>query len=62
MLTTLILPGLMIFVVYSIMGDALLNKFGGDSEYTPIVYVNEIPESINNLFNASELKARKEII
>lgn len=59
MLTTLILPGLMIFVVYSIMGDALLNKFGGDSEYTPIVYVNEIPESINNLFNASELKLEK---
>lgn len=59
MLTTLILPGLMIFVVYSIMGDAILNQFGGDDNYVPIVYVNEIPASVEELLNISKVKIEK---
>lgn len=56
MFTTVILPGLMIFVLYTVMGGALTDQFSGDSEYIHKVMVNEIPESIQTLINASEIK------
>ena len=59
MFTTVILPGLMIFVLYSVMGGALTDQFAGDSEYVHKVYVNEIPDSINMLLEASEIKIEK---
>ena len=59
MFTTVILPGLMIFVVYSVMGGAITDQFTGDSEYVHKVYVNEIPDSINMLLEASEIKIEK---
>lgn len=59
MFTTVILPGLMIFVLYSVMGVGLADQFTGDSEYVHKVYVNEIPDSINMLLEASEIKIEK---
>ena len=59
MFTTVILPGLMIFLVYSVMGTALTDQFGGDSEYVHKVYVNEIPESINYLIENSGITIEK---
>jgi sodium transport system permease protein len=37
--TTMILPGLMIYLVYTVMGSALSRAFMPDSEYLPTVYV-----------------------
>ena len=59
MFTTVILPGLMIFVLYSVMGVGLADQFTGDSEYVHKVYVNEIPDSINMLLETSEIKIEK---
>ena len=59
MFTTVILPGLMIFLVYSVIGTALTDQFGGDSEYVHKVYVNEIPESINYLIENSGITIEK---
>lgn len=57
--TTLIMPGLMIFVVYSIMGEALNSSFGADNSHEAIVYVNEMPSSIQSLLDASQVKIKK---
>lgn len=57
--TTLIMPGLMIFVVYSIMGEALNSSFGADNSHEAIVYVNEMPSSIESLLDASQVKIKK---
>ena len=59
MFTTIILPGLMIFVLYTFMGDALTDQFTGDSEYTHVVYVNEMPESIDMIIDLSGIKIEK---
>lgn len=57
--TTLIMPGLMIFVVYTIMGEALTSSFGADDSHKAIVYVNEMPQSIQSLLDASQVKIQK---
>lgn len=56
--TTLIMPGLMIFVVYTIMGEALNSSFGADNSHEAIVYVNEMPSSIQSLLDASQVKIK----
>lgn len=50
MLITLILPGVMIFVLYTIMGDTISNNIGGDSNTTYKVAIVNEPESYELLF------------
>lgn len=45
-LTTVIMPGLMVYVIYSFMGSTMMEKFSADEDYTPKVYVQNIPESL----------------
>lgn len=44
--TTILLPGLMIYVIYSFMGDALMNSFAPNEEYRPSLSVINMPESL----------------
>lgn len=44
--TTLLLPGLMIFLMYSVMGDALKSFSSVDDSYVFKVYVSNTPDSI----------------
>jgi sodium transport system permease protein len=55
-ITTLLFPGLMIFGIYSIMGDAMGNMLSGDPDYVPIVKVVNMPDSINALISANEIE------
>ncbi len=48
-LTTLILPGLMIFALYSLMGDAMSGLFEGEPGYVPIAKTVNLPDSISAL-------------
>jgi sodium transport system permease protein len=54
-LTTLILPGLMIFVIYSFMGNALSSMFTVDEDYTPIAYAVNLPPSVEALADEAGL-------
>jgi sodium transport system permease protein len=45
-ITTLLLPGLMIFVLYSFMGDAMGSMFSVDEDYVPQVYAVDLPASL----------------
>ena len=46
-LTTLILPGLLIYLIYSFMGDGLTSLFEADDNYIYTVYVYDMPEELN---------------
>jgi len=54
--------GLMIFGIYSIMGDAMGNMFTGDPDYVPIVKVVNMPESIDAIITINEIEAEIEEI
>jgi len=46
MLMTIILPGVLIYVMYSFMGTALSSMFHPDEEYLPAVFVFNMPDSL----------------
>lgn len=52
--SAILLPGIMIFVMYTFMGSAMENMFGGDDTPPEIAAVN-MPASISAMFEASEL-------
>ncbi len=58
--STVILPGLMIFIIYSIMGNVMKEAFSPDEKYTPKVYAVNAPESIRGFFE--ELDANQKQI
>lgn len=61
-ITTLIFPGLMIFGIYSIMGDAMSGIIDGDPDYQPIVKVVNMPTSINTIVTLNEIEAEIEMV
>ena len=48
MLISLFLPGILIYVLYAIMGNAIANKFSADVSYLPSVYVIDLPASLED--------------
>ena len=58
-LTTIILPGLMIFIMYTFMGNMMRNQFGVDADYVAKVYVKNLPESISPRLEGSQFEVKK---
>lgn len=56
-LLTVILPGVMIFSMYSFIGEAISNMLSIDEDYSPIVYVNNYPQSIKAQFEYVNISA-----
>ena len=50
MLTTVLLPGLMIYGIYSFMGEGMMNMFETDENYKPQVAVYDLPDILNTRF------------
>ncbi|MBE6647648.1 MAG: ABC transporter permease [Ruminococcaceae bacterium] len=60
-LIALLMPGLLIYAIYSLMGGAMSDAFMPDEDYKPIVYVAEAPEYLGDiltdaLFDVNESK------
>lgn len=51
-LTTLFLPGIMIYVMYTFMGSALTSQYESPEDYVPNVYVQNLPDSILSMEEA----------
>ncbi|NBH13223.1 ABC transporter permease [Lachnospiraceae bacterium] len=49
-LTTLLMPGLMIYFLYSFMGSGLSSQFGSSDEHVTSIYAEHLPDSMKNLF------------
>ena len=47
-ITTLLLPGIMIFIMYSFMGNMMRQQFSVADDYVSEVYVKNMPESVND--------------
>ncbi len=72
--STILLPGIMIFVMYSFMGDALSSQFSVDKDKKPSGYVQNLPEEeslqemlkagfdLKNISSEKELEKAKEDI
>ena len=46
-LTTILLPGLMIYVLYTFMGSALTSQFSVEDTYRPTAVVENLPDSLS---------------
>ncbi|MEY8392033.1 ABC transporter permease [Lachnospiraceae bacterium 45-W7] len=49
-LTTLLMPGLMIYFLYSFMGSGLSSQFGSSDEHVTSIYAEHLPDSMKSLF------------
>lgn len=56
LLTTVLLPGLMIYVIYSLMGTFLSDRFSADGTPEATVYVEHMPASLEGTFEALPLE------
>ena len=54
----ILLPGLLIYVIYSVMGGAFSNQFGVDNEFKPNIYSVNTPESIKALTASAEIELK----
>jgi len=52
-LTALVLPGLMIYLLYSFMGSAMTGMFTAEEGYRPLVHMIHAPESVSALVENS---------
>lgn len=47
LITTVLLPGLMIYVIYSFMGEGMMKEFMTDDDYVAKAYVQNMPEELS---------------
>ena len=55
MLTTIFLPGIMIYVLYTFMGSGMMNNFEVDEDYQPKVTICDVPQSLRPALQAMNL-------
>ena len=53
--TTIIMPGLLIYLIYSFMGDGLKDTFAPDENYRAKVYVQNMPETVQPIFDSLDM-------
>ncbi len=49
MVFSILLPGILVYVMYTFMGDAMGSAFGVDEDYTPTIQAVNLPESMEAL-------------
>ncbi|MEG0804922.1 MAG: ABC transporter permease subunit [Lachnospiraceae bacterium] len=57
-LSTVIMPGLMIYVMYTIMGQVMSDAFSTDDNYQEKVYASNLPASLEPLFSQMKIKVK----
>lgn len=55
-LIALIMPGILIYVIYSLMGGAMGDAFLPDEDYQPIIFSVNTPDSAQALFDAAQIE------
>jgi len=53
MVVSILMPGILIYILYSFMGEAMGESFGVEEHFTPTVYAVELPDSISDVFPIS---------
>lgn len=57
-ITTLLLPGIMIFIMYSFMGNMMRQQFTVVDDYVAKVYVKNLPESVDGKLDKQMLEVK----
>ncbi len=57
-LVALLMPGLLIYIIYSLMGGAMGDAFMPDEDYVPVIYSVNTPDSAAALFASAELEIK----
>lgn len=55
MVVSILMPGILIYVMYSFMGSAMGSMFGVDEDYVPTIQAVNLPASVELLSQAAEL-------
>ncbi|MGN0341915.1 MAG: ABC transporter permease [Roseburia sp.] len=55
--TTILMPGIMIYVLYSFMGSGLMEQFAVDEDYSYQVYEVNMPDSIQTMLDEADIQA-----
>lgn len=58
--TTILLPGLMIYFLYTFMGKGMSSQFEQTEDFLPVVYAENLPESVKAVASQAELIDFKE--
>ena len=53
--STVLLPGIIIYVMYSFLGNMIQDNLAPDEEHEPIVYMCNAPESAQTMFEAMKI-------
>ncbi len=57
MVVSILLPGVLVYLMYSFMGSAMGDAFGVDEDYIPAIQAVRLPESVEALLGEAELPA-----
>ena len=57
-ITTLLLPGIMIFIMYTFMGNMMRQQFSVADDYVAKVYVKNLPESVAGKLDKKKLEIK----
>ena len=61
MVASILLPGILIYFVYSFMGQAMGSMFGVDEDFAPAAQVVELPDSLAEPLQSAGLTLTEEI-
>ena len=53
--TTIIMPGLLIYVIYSFIGSSIATMYTVDPNYQPSIYTVNLPASVESLFSQADI-------
>ena len=53
--TTILMPGLMIYIMYSFMGSGLTSRFEADEDYTYRIYAENMPSTVSAMIKGSDI-------
>ena len=60
-LVAILLPGFLIYVIYSLMGGAFEGAFAPDDKYVPVIYSQNTPESFDALCTQAQIPIKNSI-
>lgn len=59
MVVSILLPGILIYIMYSFMGSAMGDAFGVDEEYVPAIQAVCLPDSVEMMAEAAEMPVQE---
>ena len=54
--TTILMPGLMIYILYTLLGQGIMKQFAASKDYVYQIYTVDLPEAFSYLKTESDLE------